>query len=113
MDLEASSRRDGPATACEERALGPRWMLEQDDQGPGSDIEVRTSCGGRRRGDSSMISHGSSMEDNDRFFFSLLLACIVGHVWLVCDLIHTPKLTIKYFKTSESNRSCLLFPQNL
>ncbi len=28
---------------------GPRRMLEQGDQRPGSGIEVRTSCGGRRR----------------------------------------------------------------
>jgi hypothetical protein len=50
------------------------WMLEQGDQGPGSDIEVRTSCGGRRRGDSSVMQHGSSMEDIVRSF-SLSSSC--------------------------------------
>ncbi len=79
MDMEASSRRDGPATACEECVLGPRGMPEQGDQGPGSNIEVRTSCGGRRRGDCSVMQRGSSMEDIDRSF-SLSSFCIVGHV---------------------------------
>jgi hypothetical protein len=46
--VEAPSRRDGPAAAGKECALGPRWMFMQGDEGSGGNIEVRASCGGRR-----------------------------------------------------------------
>ncbi len=77
VEVEASSRRDGPATACEECLLGPRWIPEQGDQGPGSNIEVRTSCGGRRRGNSSVRQSGSSMEGIDCFLsLPLSFSCL-------------------------------------
>jgi hypothetical protein len=34
VEVEATSRRDGSVTACEECVLGPRWMPVQGNQGP-------------------------------------------------------------------------------
>ena len=47
------------------------WLLVQGFKELSFSVEVCTSCGGRRRGDCSVMHRGSSMEDIDRSFLSL------------------------------------------
>ncbi len=62
VEVEASSRRNWSAAACQECVLGPSWMSMQGDQGSGSSVEVCTSCGGRRRGNRIVKQRWSSMD---------------------------------------------------